>query len=69
MCNRIILDMYICESCYDELVEFKNRWEPPMTAQMMQAKIKQFMETEPGTHGQVVDIEAEFESLTNKLRY
>ena len=77
MCDRLILQgtrdgsRYICNSCYDELLEFKKTWEPPMTAQEVEAKIREFMATNPGAYrvfNDEGDIDAEFDKLTGKER-
>ena len=68
MCERCILhnSMYICNDCYGELVEYKKTWEAPMMAADVERKIRDFMETPPGTLRPVLpcDIDAEFERLT-----
>lgn len=69
LCNRCILGgtHYICESCYDELLDYKQTWQPPMSAIDVKNLIIGFMETHPGTFLRLnteCDINVEFERLT-----
>lgn len=69
MCDRCILNgsKYICNSCYNELVEYKDTWTPPLTKRQIREKIESFMETEPETYRlKDVDIDEEFKNLTGR---
>lgn len=71
MCDRLILDgtRYICDECWEELVEYKATWQPPMTPLEIENKIREFMGTWTGTHKTVeteCDIDAEFRRLTDR---
>lgn len=70
MCNRLICDghYYICEECWEELLDFKTTWPDTMTVIEVREAIDKFMETSPGRH-LVLDkngIEEEFERLTRR---
>ena len=44
MCRRIILDnQYICDSCYEELLEYKRSWPSHMTKDRVRLLIEHFM--------------------------
>ena len=67
MCDRLILDgsRYLCDSCYDELLEWKRSWPSHMTKDKVRALIEQFMESQSAPIPLDEDgIDAEFERLT-----
>jgi hypothetical protein len=69
MCNRLICDghYYICDDCWEELLEFRAGWPDSMTVTGVREAIDKFMDTNPGTR--VLDrdgIEDEFERLTRQ---
>jgi len=71
MCDRLILDgtRYICNECWEELVEYKATWQPPMTPLDIENKIREFIGTSIGAYETVeteCDIEAEFRRLTGQ---
>lgn len=73
MCDRCILHntMYICDQCYEELVELKERWtrtdwDAPLTIAELEQAIRDFMSTEPGTYRELppMDLNEVFRQLT-----
>lgn len=70
MCRRCILEntKYICDSCWDELVEHRDNWPSSMTAKRVKDLILQFMDTDPGTHA-IIETSKEFDRLTNTGRH
>lgn len=67
MCSRLIMNdsKYICEDCWQELLELKDSWETPMTAAEVRKRVVAFFDTEPGTAvDKPCDIDREFERLT-----
>ena len=70
MCDKCILKStaYICNSCWSELLEFKETWPTEMTALDVEDKIREFMSTRPGAYKVLenVDIDAEFRRLTGE---
>ena len=68
MCRRVILGnaAYICEDCYDELLEYKKTWPSTMTKNEVRQRIEDFMERTPGAsarlRGEAID--EEFARLT-----
>lgn len=69
MCHRLILDgtKHICDSCFEELKIYKETWPSKMKASEIKRKIEDFMNTEPGDFGQQVDVDEEFDRLTNDV--
>lgn len=46
MCRRIILDnQYICDSCFEELLEWKRSWPSHMTKDRVRKLIEEFMDS------------------------
>lgn len=71
MCDRLIMNdsKYICEDCWQELLELKDSWETPMTALEVRRRVIQFFDTEPGTAvDKPCDIDEEFGRLTRNTR-
>lgn len=73
MCDRCILEStaYICNSCWAELLECKRAWELPMSEAEVEQKIRDFMETPPGTYSPIEDgdrLDAVFFRLTGQER-
>lgn len=68
MCDQLILDnsAYICDACFDELLEFKETWPDKMPIANVRARIQEFMLTPPGTYALANSdqIDAEFYRLT-----
>jgi CTP:molybdopterin cytidylyltransferase MocA len=66
MCHRLILGgrMYICNTCFEELLTHKKDWPPRMTALEVRHRIEDFMRSEPGQHIEV-DTNEEFDKLAN----
>ena len=67
MCNHLILDgkKYICNSCFEELLEFKKTWTEEMKKGEIRNKIEYFMnETKPGEFSKC-DVDSEFRRLTS----
>lgn len=67
--NRKILDLSLCEQCWDELLTYRGTWEPPMTASQIVDNIRSFMNTDPGFYTKIPDrdnIFKFFDSLVEK---
>lgn len=68
MCDRLILDnrAYICNSCWEELLEHKRTWPAEMTKLEVRKAIENFMyKQQPGTFlKETCDVDEEFERLT-----
>jgi hypothetical protein len=45
LCDKLILDgsMYICSTCWEELLLYKNTWPAIMKAKEVKERIEQFM--------------------------
>jgi hypothetical protein len=73
MCDRLILDgqAYICNSCWEELLEYKKQWPKNMFERTVRAAIEYFMyKTGPGKYLgmdslNAEQIDREFERLTS----
>ena len=68
MCDRLILDgtEYICNDCYQELLESKESWENVNTPYDLKIKIEYFMRTATGSQRKPCskeELEAEFKRL------
>lgn len=53
MCRHIILTnfvKYICDTCLDELKEYKQTWELPLSIGEVEEKIRSFMKSDVGSH-------------------
>jgi len=47
LCRRMVCDnRYICESCYEDLLEYKKTWPSTMTKDKVRQLIVAFMESE-----------------------
>jgi CTP:molybdopterin cytidylyltransferase MocA len=55
--------MYICNSCFEELLAFKKNWPSRMSVLEMRHRIEDFMRTPPGNYVEV-NTDEEFEKLT-----
>jgi hypothetical protein len=70
MCERLILDRsaYICDDCFDELVEWRKTWPDEMRASEIAQRIRVFM-AQPLNEHRVLNkdgIEEEFRRLTGQ---
>jgi hypothetical protein len=70
MCDRLILgsSIHICDSCWQELLEFRKTWPDTMTTADVEDRIRKYMNTPVGSH-RTLDaegIEAEFRRLTGQ---
>lgn len=65
MCERLILDgdAYICDSCWDELLEAKETWPKQMVEVDVRDAIERFMRSAPGSL-RIVETDAAFARLT-----
>lgn len=67
MCDRLILNgtKYICDTCYDELIEYKSIWPQSVSKVDVEYKIQVFMISSPGTYKRLdqSEIQAEFDRL------
>lgn len=65
MCSRLILDSsrYICDDCWEELLEVKTTWDKRMSAADVRRQIESFMKSPVGEYREV-DTEEEFNKLT-----
>ena len=69
MCSKMVLSgsMYICDTCYLELVNYRKTgeaWRDTMQSIEIKNLIAQFMDTPPGTYLEEVNTDEEFEKLT-----
>jgi len=66
LCNRIInvpKQTYICNSCFYELTEVRQTWDPNLTLGEVIKKVVEFMNTPPGNN--VKNTEANFNKIIN----
>jgi hypothetical protein len=71
MCDRLILDhsKYICNECFNEMVEKRKKWSCCMSSDELRAKIEEFMNTPASTELLIGDdLDREFKSLTGHVR-
>lgn len=71
MCHRVILDNeYICDDCWEELLQAKKGWPLQMAASEVRQRIIDFMKTNPGSYKTLDagEIDQEFLRLTGKDR-
>ncbi|MFI5297367.1 MAG: hypothetical protein ACHREM_04655 [Polyangiales bacterium] len=68
MCDRLILEgtAYVCDSCWRELLKYKESWPETMPLADVRERMKAFMRTKPGSFYEVgkEEIDAEFARLT-----
>jgi hypothetical protein len=70
MCDKMVLggSMYICDTCYSELVNYRKTdevWRDVMRSANIRKLIEAFMETPPGTYDStLVNTDEEFNRLT-----
>lgn len=72
MCDRLILEgsRYICDDCFDELLEAKKSWPDKMTTVEVETAIRNFLESPKGTHKVLRgrEIDREFNRLIGNNR-
>jgi len=67
MCDRLVLGRYLCNACYEELLEFKRSWGFCTRVTSVRPHLEHFMTTAPGTFARDDDdaaVDAEFHRLT-----
>ena len=67
MCSRCICrgNFYICNECWNELLEYKEKWLLPLTERQIENNIIMFMHTDSKTYSKTYNIDEVFNRLTN----
>jgi hypothetical protein len=69
MCRRSVLGTgYICDECYEELLEYRRTWPDIMTRENIRGRVEHFMESSPGTYAvlRAEEIDREFNGLVRE---
>lgn len=70
MCDKLILGKYICDDCWQELLNAKKKWPTTMKKAEVRGFMEDFMKSQVGDYNDldIIDIEKEFRRLT-ECRY